>query len=52
VALAPAHADDLRGLLRAADRAMYQAKGAGGGRFVVADYPAPPARAAAGKAGG
>lgn len=37
IAVAPTHATDLDGLLRAADRAMYQAKHAGGGRFVIAE---------------
>lgn len=40
VAVAPDSGVDLDGLLRAADAAMYRAKKAGGGRFVVADTAA------------
>ena len=36
IAIAPRHGEDLDSLLGAADAAMYQAKQAGGGRFVIA----------------
>ena len=36
IAIAPTHANELESLLRAADAAMYAAKSAGGGRFVIA----------------
>lgn len=42
VALAPLHGRDIDSLLRAADHAMYGAKKAGGGRYVVAPPPPDP----------
>lgn len=37
IALAPTHADNLKGLLRLADAAMYEAKSRGGSCFVLAE---------------
>lgn len=39
VAVAPLHADDCEGVIRAADQALYRAKRAGRDQVVVADHP-------------
>lgn len=48
IALAPTHANTLDALLHHADAAMYEAKGAGGNRFVVAAAKSAPVPLAAG----
>lgn len=51
IALAPQHGETLDSLLRAADAAMYRAKQAGGGRYVIATPPVADTTAGAADAG-